>query len=227
MAETHIQKQSDLSKVDGRTGNLVYGFCRDIYDTFPSDNVYYSLQDVIINICIAFYWIRYEWREKPQDQGDLVSFENKKIATKLTQSDCCIFVDTTISSGVWEYKFRIHCIGQRDQGFDDVIIGIVPISGVEKAERYAFIYVEEDAYGFGGTASSKSGPHTWGNANSYGKVLDDGDEVRMIINLDDGNLLYYINDEDYGICHDDIKQNMTYRACVYLFGSGTKIELLQ
>ena len=33
-----------------------------IFNTFSSDNVYYSMQDTIIDICVAFYWM-YEWSQ--------------------------------------------------------------------------------------------------------------------------------------------------------------------
>ena len=46
----------DVKTMDDQISKLAHGFCRNIYDSFPSDNTYYSVQSDIINICAVFYW---------------------------------------------------------------------------------------------------------------------------------------------------------------------------
>ena len=51
----------DLSLINSGTVDLVYGFCREISDSFSSNNDYHSLQTGIVDVCIAFYW---PWEEQ-------------------------------------------------------------------------------------------------------------------------------------------------------------------
>ena len=79
-----------------RTNSLVYGFCRQIFAEFPSDNVYYTMQFGLINICIRFYkyWINCKVGDRVKVETECLNngangvikfigctdFENEKLA---------------------------------------------------------------------------------------------------------------------------------------------------
>ena len=217
-------KLRDLKDVGGDTENLVFGFCRKIFDILPSDNVYYSIQDTIINICIAFYWIRYKWWQDFID-GDKFKFEDN-IAIKLNLSHGHIFLDNIMSSDIYKYSFRI--IGNNSLRLVDGIIGIVSdnvSSYYAKQHGWGKPFILEDtAYAFATSKAIKSGCGSW-SMGLYGKICKDGDIVTMIVDLVDMKLIYEINGDNQGIAYYNIKPGI-YRTCVYLYSPHSQIELL-
>ena len=212
----------DLKEVDTETTKLVYGFCRRIHNLFPSDIPYYSMQSVIVDICIAFYWKPYQWIcDGPLFNSGLFSIDGD-IVTKLRSTNGNIFLENLMSSGVHQYSFRF--IGYEHLALDDGIIGIASEKDTERT-GLPFI-LAQCSFGFGTAERTKAGPDTWGIKDSYGKQAKDGDIVQMIVDLDNMTLRYSINGEDQGIAHKDIPQNR-YRVAVYLYKKGCKIELLQ
>ena len=50
-----------FKKINDRHKLTVFGFIKDFQSIFPSDNPYYQIHDLIIQICTLFYASIHEW----------------------------------------------------------------------------------------------------------------------------------------------------------------------
>ena len=62
--------------------------------------------------------------------------------------------------------------------------------------------------------------------HTYGISASTNDIVTMHLNMDTSTLRYSVNDQDQGIAFDNIDKT-EYKAAVYLFASGTEVELIE
>ena len=231
---THVAVQ-DISQVDPRMHKLVHGFCRRIHASFPTNNVYYSFQKTITDICFTFYWIGYQWHLTTIPYATFQENEQWTIINKTDDKGLNFCVNNIITSfGIYRYQFLIHCV-PKYRSDNDFIIGIVPndiylsgINGLKGGGCARVFSVTQGSYSFYGCQGVKCQTDDyWGRTkqSKYGKRIKNGDKVTMTVNMIDGILSYKINKRDHGVAHY-IKTNITYRACVYLFSEDCKIEIL-
>eukprot|EP01084_Bolivina_argentea_P153265 267245_1 len=134
------------------------------------------------------------------------------------------FCKQSISSGVYQYKFRIGNIN----GY--MIIGIWKIKKnwlgyeTQPPTDQRFSIGKYQGYGFNVFEGKLTVPETGYNGNEYGIECYKGTTITMCINMDSLELSYSINDTDYGIAYK-IK-NSEYRVAVFISNKGDSIELL-
>ena len=221
-----------LKGVDRETNHLVYGYCREAHRLFVDDSPYFSVQPLVVQTVMAHFWIPHRWEEQFVD----TFLKRCVIDGALVKRDCAegdanraeqitVFVDTVMRAGhICRFKFKVNRIGEREEDFFDLAIGIINNDKVlDVSQRQELIdgFYVSDGFGF---IASKA---LWSTnpTSQYGKICEDGDIVEMIVDLKKHTLRYEINGKDYGVMHKDIIP-CNYRAAVYLYGAGTAVELL-
>ena len=214
----------DLKQIDNNSKDLVYGYCRKCHESFPSNNAYYSIQPLIMNIIMLYYWIRYKWC----DEDEYINKENFKIdddtVTRIKGTmNRTIFLENIMNAndgGVYEYKFKILHIPS--SSVHDMSIGIA--SKVDKRMKNDCFFLSPNCYGY--TTSMGFAAMSSNFTTSYGVICKDGDIVTMIVDLNKYKLSYIVNDKDYGFAHK-IAKDCDYKVAVYMYSQKGKIQLIK
>ena len=121
--------------------------------------------------------------------------------------------------GVYEWKFKINTTGQPPS----MIIGVWRIQdGKSPPTELYFTNGYEQGYGYylnGEKLSITTGACT---GEQYGKKCEAGDIVHMSLDLNKMELSYKVNDVDYGVAYDNIKESK-YRAAVWIHCLNNKV----
>ena len=114
----------------------------------------------------------------------------------------------------------------------DWIIGVWKTNKSKKEYELCKTYftpnIRDDGYGWLGSCQRLTGPKTPGcylNKKNYGKKLENGDIVEMILDLNKREIHWAINDKHYPIAYQNIEQ-CEYKAAVMLASRENKIKLL-
>ena len=213
-----------LKKVESSISKLVFGFCREVHRSFPSENAYYSVQQLIVYTCLAYYHIKHEWdmtnvNDECLIEGDYIT----KIGEKY---DTTSVLKKEISNGIHEYEFKILSFDQDGKDYYDISIGIISTEHFEKSKNDKhFCFVDkETGYGYTTSQGVIESEVNGYFETKYGTRCNEGDIVKMTVDLDNYQLKYKVNDKDFGIAFDNIQKN-TYKIALYLFGKGSKVQI--
>ena len=132
------------------------------------------------------------------------------------------FLKYKISKGIEEYKFKI--INYKDQGsnFTDIGIGVVFLEYFERNQSDNRWMIN---YPFAGrdtgccyhTMHGLETPRDGTEFVFYGVKCKEDDIVSMIVDLENYQIRYKVNDQELGVAFKDIKQT-SYKVAVYLYG---------
>ena len=223
-----------IKKANPKISNLIFGYFRESHKKyFDSDNPYYSLQPLLIYICIAFHF-KHEW--KTENMSDSIKINDDNVITKISRDDTTVLMKDTISSGLHEYEFKvIDCEDAFDGGWFDIVIGMVDADILKREHpdietSYAF----HKGYYYAGTTNKLSSPYydrqttifvtrpaNYNNKCVNGSII----KMRAILESDAMILQYFLNDISIGTITGI--PNLTYAVGIYLYCQGTKIQLLR
>ena len=172
---------------------------------------------MIVYTCLAFYHIRDAWdtaniSEECCVDGDLVTKTMEITGATVSLKD------QEISTGIHEYKFKIISYNKTGHHYWDIGIGIVSSKGDED-ESESF---RSTSYNYTTSKGEVTGP---AGDNDYGVKCKPDDIVTMIVDLNNYQIRYTVNDQDLGVAFDNIQQTI-YKIEVYLYGKGSKVQLL-
>ena len=213
---------TELKKARKSDTDLVSSYCREAHQTpSPRDDPHYDIQP-----CLAFYHVKHEW-----NTGDL----SKSCKVK---DDCIKNIDAggrtcllkgEILTGIHEYTFKIidYAIDKFDGTyFLDIAIEIIRSTYFER-EKDSLV---NGCYFTVGTAYSYEYVTSMGEKyNDYGICSDSGEKckprdiVKVIVDLNDHQLSYQVNDEDMDIAFENTEPRV-YKIAVYMYGAGTKAQ---
>ena len=202
-------------KVDKKTEYAVYGYCRNI-----GAHVFIA---EIVDICVDFYNDPEEFDEDHNYHGMVIDKDDKSIVyngSGVTWTT--IFGKTIIKSNeIFAWDFKI--IGKPESITNSwkIAIGVVPAS-FKKTTNSSFTFIAPN-YGFIGSNSTLAGN---GKRNKVKQQFgeEEGDELRMILNLREYKLSYVINGQDNGYCIEKLRIE-NYRMAVSLC-RGRKLKLI-
>ena len=133
------------------------------------------------------------------------------------------YLENIVDSGRHQWTFKI--VERRGT----VIIGIWRVLQNEQpplGHNFARgSYRQYRGYGYFVSKGLRTDKNCGVSDSPYGVVCKDGDIVEMILDFDELSLSFKVNGTDYGKCHD-VKQDK-YRAAVFLYEAGCKIQLLE
>ena len=221
---------STLKKIRLSDSNLIFGYCREAHQQFfPQNDPYYNIQTLIIYTCLAFYHIKHKWDTEniPNDcvvDGDFIE---KTVAS----SDTTSLLKDEISNGIHEYQFRIISYGnnRNNSPYWDIGIGIISSEIAQREKhwlKYDYFTRAETGYAY---TTSKAEIECYEYNTLYGNGLQCkiNDVVTMIVDLENYQLKYKVNDTDLGIAFDELPSKPeSYRVAVYLYERGSKIQII-
>ena len=200
---------------------LVYGYVRLIENKLqiiPNDikNLIYSFQQ------FCDIWDKIHNKQNIRKKRIIID-EERICVTSLISTTAVIFGNEVIKTGIYEWIFQINKI-TKSFNQNTPWIGIIEdntdiinkhkTNGAWQSNGYLFC-------GGTGQTFTKSGSQKYGT--NWNKK---GDIIKMIVDLDNYNIKFIINNKDYGFAFKNI-QKKKYRMALCIYGGvGTQIELL-
>ena len=218
---------SRLKKIKSSDTNLTFGYCREAHQQFfVENNPYYYIQPLIVYTCLAYYHIKHEWDISNMSKECIVNGDYIEKIKELY--DTTNLLKQEISNGIHEYKFKIINTNAMGEDYYDIGIGITSSKYFQshKDDLITQCYQDYDT-GYGYT-TSKGILECWDpelENSDYGAICKQNDIVTMTVDLENGQIKYKVNDIDFGIAFHKIP-NDTYRIALYLFGKGSKVQIL-
>ena len=217
---------SSLKKVRPSVSKLIFGFCREIHQSFISEDAYYSVQPLIVYTCLAYYYIKHEWDMTNVSKECLIEGD---FITKIEQTyDTTSLLTDEISNGIHEYEFKIISYNHKGLNYYDVSIGIISSEYYENNKNdliHECFLDKETSFGFTPSKGVKECYEYDGDAVEYGVRCPKGCIVKMTVDLDNNQLKYKVNDEDLGVAFDNIEKK-PYKIALYLYGKGCKVQIM-
>lgn len=103
----------ELKNTRSSDRNLVFGYCRRAHqELFPMDNPYYDIKPLIIYICLAFYYIKW-------DDRDLSNLY--KALAKIKFSDLDIDGNNVVNKNQWTAYFDKQFVIDIDEKMIDIL----------------------------------------------------------------------------------------------------------
>ena len=199
---------------------------------------FYTIPDLIIYICLAFYYELAEWDIKYKSKG--LQIKNTIITTtSYSYQTACL---STICNGQYNYYWKFMIEQTIDKVHTDPWNNLFGIWKINKQitninELTDACFTDENGSGYAFISSvakltdaSVEGDYcingeTDGELTKYAQPCVAGDIIEMYLDLKQLTLSYKINGKDYGIAFKDIEQT-EYRAAIWVGGEGSAIKLL-
>lgn len=226
MATVDLSKIKHMSK---RCKYAVFGYVRNVQKSLPPTN-YYNIPEGIIYVCLLFF-------------GNIYEIDSELTSDNLKYDDNCIectskgynylFFKEIMISGQYEFRFKMKSVNTAKSNHD-FFIGIkeenetkTKVGKFREATTPSFCYVgtymhSKTQWKDRGQAVvfKNSGTHK----NKYGKYLQDNDMITMIVDMDQKELKYVVNDIEYEVAAKF--KDGSYRAVIMLYDVGDAIEML-
>ena len=211
---------AEIKKIDTRTKHLLYGFIHNTQTLLPTNNAYYNIPDLIVHLCLMFYYIKECW--DPIwciDIGNFIVNKNEITKKKSLMGYKSAFLSQIVSKGIHHWRFKIIIRG----GGNNIDIGICKTSKVnsENANAY-FTKTPGDGYAY---------ICTQGSLNGYGKqkpllpLCKQNDIIDMFVDLNTYQISYAINHGLKVLAFANIAKD-EYRAAISMCNLEDTIQLL-
>ena len=130
------------------------------------------------------------------------------------------------TTGIFKWSFKIIKIVEPEE-WDDFVIGIVRADVKDLKKVCEGFYGEYDHEAIGAGLNTGRGqleiPPSYKHSK-YGIACKTNDMIEMELNMNEGYVKYIINGKDYGKAFD--AKEKSYRAVVYMYKQGDKLQLL-
>ena len=215
---------TELKKIRSSQKNLVFGYFRDAHQQLlPQNEPYYDIQALIVYTCLAFYYIKHEW--DTENVNSNVEIDGDFIKNK-ESDDSTTVLKEEIMEGIHEFKFKIINYDYDYGGlYYDIGFGIIPSEYFKEETSYITDSCFGDRVGgyvyFGSTGKSEHNR----TESDYGTKCKLDDIVTMIVDLENYQIKYKVNDFDYGVAFSDV-EHAKYRIAVYLYEKGSEVEII-
>ena len=198
---------------------LVFGFIRNCQSLLPN----LIIPSPLYLIFFDYYYISDLFgKHSPCIE---VSGDGNDTIKANTSDRCCAYgyqwIDS-ISNKLIKYEVRIN----RCDPFDSATM--IGITTDDSNINCAFRQTTEKQIFY---AFDNDGDKYWHDAvsyRSYGDTFEQGDVVRMELNLSTGTIIYYINDESQGIAFKDIEKgdDIKYKLAVELYNDEDSCTII-
>ena len=202
-----------------------------------TNTAFSNIPDLIIYICLAFYYEFAEWDTKYKSKymeiiNTIITNKHIDYQTACFSTICCgkysyhwkFMIEKTVDNphtDPWNNSFGIWKINKQITNIDESI----DTCFLEHGSGYAFISSIARL-----TDTSKAGwpcinGQTDEEITKYAQPCAEGDIIEMHLELKQLTLSYKINGQDYGIAFKDIEQT-EYKAAIWVGGEASAIKLL-
>ena len=203
----------NLSKVDQGTIDIVSGYIKICQTLLPNDNSFYNIPSLVECICIEYYWV-YEHFTK---HGQYFSLNDERnVATHKGFHDDTVYGNIKIDNKpiLYEWIFKIVEDGSIYIGIDSSNKAFCDSDFSERDKN------KNDFYSYGYVGKKLS--HLKGEY--YGSYFNPGDVIRMILNVQNQTLEYFVNDKSQGIAYKNISfDDKTYHMAIFMNNKNGQI----
>eukprot|EP01084_Bolivina_argentea_P098143 176410_1 len=216
------QLLQSIKDANQQTIDLVHGFIRESQLLLSNESTFYNIPPLIIHLCLCYFYIRDRWSEILK--GNDYTIEDDMLI-KIKGSYQSAFMENTMSSGVYHWKFHLIKYGEGS----GLQIGIFKEKyNPETVLKDSIGDKKDTAYIFRPTDPSikyKSDNENKHIIKAYGTIkCDEGDIYEMIADFDKLELKWCVNGVDLGKAFDIEK--CEYRAGVYMYSKGLKLKFI-
>ena len=221
----------DVKKVDQRSTYCVFGYIRRMQSLFPSENIYYTIPALVIHWCLLYYFVDEQFGEDNLGMGYKLS-KNNKIMKLIKNKFGAVYLRHTVKTGIHRWKFKILKVNDHHYYMS---IGIFKTKNKVKAGCRVDKFRADDGYGWiincqrtttiKGSRDAGRGRRMPRRARYGIRDCITGDIIEMILDLNQGNLSYVVNGEDWGVAFANIEIT-SYRAAVSANRTDDGMELI-
>ena len=211
----------DVKDIDIKTKSLINGYVRTVQEMWPQDNIYYTIPSLVIHWILLYYYLSDEFDPNNCNISFTLSNDNTVITHNLQRGDtnCSAYLKRIVDEGIHYWKFKL--INVHHVHFT-MCIGVWKSKHEIDTENALHYDAEGKHYTYNLTNQM-----VFPGFAKYGqKACGTGDEIEMILDLNKKELRYKVNNQDYGVAHDNIEQT-SYQAAVSFFQSNDCIQLLE
>ena len=207
----------------------VLGYIKNIQSLFPSNDPYYNIHDLIIQICTLYYAPIHEW--DPEYISSKMQFH---IETNSVRQDVIVdlagssFLKGVFDSGTHDWLFRIDVCKHISSWSPSATIGLYKTRFGEPPTEICYTRYDYNcgygfAYNIGRLTDEAMGSSFQGR--KYGQKAKSGDIVGMHCDMNKKELSFSINGVNHGIAYKNI-ENTEYKVAVKLYSHGDTVTLL-
>ena len=211
-----------IKDVDQRTNDVVNGYLRNQQSLLPyTDNPYYLIPSLVIHLILSFYFDP-EYFESDSNGYYKVSDDGKTVQKAGGSYNCSVYGHAVIPShlgGIYEWTFKIIVEG--------ISISIGITADIHKTFKKGFWRNTNHS----NYAAVYSGHKASKNEFKYGYPIErirDGDIVKMHLDLNKKQLIFWINDKDLGPAwkNIDVGEDIQYKMAIVATSGKIKLELM-
>ena len=217
-----------LEMVDTKTRYIVHGFIHELEAILEAS---INIPSSIIKICVLFFWIR-ECFEKCSEKLTIARDQKDTIIKNTTGLNNNVAYGTNWinSNGKQTFKWTFELIKGVINDEQAVCIGIVSnddnlnsnrifVYGEDGIESYFYLVKHRRIYHNGSSKFYNYGPG----------MLKQGSQLIMELNLEKGQLSFYVDNEYCGVAIDRIKQDddTRYKLAVTLYNHGIQLRIIR
>lgn len=232
----------DLGKaktVSKRTKHIIHAYTHSIQKLFPFDvNPYYCIPELVELTIILFYYI---FEYFTVYGSNLIAIDDNTL--EVTEKG---YVGSAYGNIQFHKSYEYNKLlwtFQLLHLFDEPLHSLIAF-GMDATDKYfandEFYYAQWDKtkdigkpfYAlqyYGSKTTDLYSEDIIGDTYGKGKPAKIGDIVKMEVNIKEGTIVYYHNEENQGIAFDDVKfeDDLFYYMAIYLEGVGAKIKLIE
>ena len=198
--DTFLQRHRNIASKQEEC--ILSGYVRQVQNSFP-DNTFYVIPDLVIFICLAYYYEPEQWDINTKTTGIDVDGNN----INHTDNDYDRISLTKIAEkGIHVWRFRINHI--IDKGWN--VIGIWKCN-------HQFADIDECGYGFifnEAKLTNADVPVEYGD--TYGIIVKKNANIEMKLDMDEWQLSYTVDGKDLGIAFRNIEKTQ-YKAGITIY----------
>ena len=209
----------DVKNIDQKTKDAIYGYIKQVQALFPSDNIYYTIPELVIYWCLLYY--NQPERFDPKNCSHKFTLtEDNTVATQSDAGSMLLLLTNRHKTGIHEWKFKLV-----NKNHSTKIIGIFKTKYDADLATNLREVGKGKAYGWNLCTKQLTEGERYLEEPRYGEVCDNGDVITMILDLEALQLKYIVNGKDFGVAFDKIEAT-EYKATVSGYGERTVYKLL-
>ena len=219
--------QDVLKQIDDTTKDIINGYIRNEQLLLPyEENAYYLIPPLVIHLILLYYfdaeYFNIPYEHKETSKAYKVS-EDKKTITKTDWSDISIFgnivIPSTRSSLIYCWSFKIL------QLHTNLTFGIT--SDINDTFKAAF-WRNQKSSNYGAMYSGHRVSRAIPEASYPIDHVDNNDIIKMVLDLKEKEIRYWVNDKNLGAAYTDIDvgEDIKYKMVIDMMDAQTKIQLI-
>eukprot|EP01084_Bolivina_argentea_P061363 112134_1 len=190
---------TNLNNIDHKEQLIVFGYIHQAQTVLHSDSPIHIIPSLVTHVVLYYYHIPECFEHFASGLQCISMSDDRMIFSKTKESILLTFYGSSVissqSKSIHEWKFEIiDCRENICIGIDEAIYKFKDsdFAGQSKTANYAYY---------------SGGAKYWNcylEYTPYGQSFRAGDIVTMILNLNEGCLIFAVNNEDQGVCFDNI-----------------------